>query len=169
MMKRLAVFFLALAAGAPLASAAETEFFSGLSGLRAPVPAGTAPASEVLPAGIPEPGRALPARGPHHEASFYCLNGYLHGPDGLREWSGDSNACSDPDKVLIGRRFACFNGYLFGPNNIRKWSGDSEVCGKPEKIKLGRNLACLNGYIIDAAGNEEWTGDSEYCGSHDIP
>ena len=128
-----------------------------------------APACAGVAAAAPDLKYPHPGNDSYYGSSFYCLDGYLHGPDGLKEWSGNSNACSDPNKVLIGHRFACFNGYLFGPKKMKKWSGDSNVCGNPNKVKFGSRFVCFDGYLIDNQGNEQWTGNSNYCGTHEIP
>jgi len=102
---------------------------------------------------------------PFDDDSFYCQDGTLHGPGGLQEWSGDSDACNNPNKVIIGYNYACFNGYLFGRNGLKEWSGDSDVCGDKNRVVLAGRHACFNGYLFGPRGMKEWSGDSNACGN----
>lgn len=111
---------------------------------------------------LAEPGKFDPGAS---DGEFYCLGGYLYGPNGLKEWSGDTSACENPDKYVGGRRFACFMGSLYGRNGLRKWSGDSNACGNRDKLLIGGRYACFMGYLLGPNGLEKWSGDSNVCGN----
>ncbi len=94
---------------------------------------------------------------------YICIGGSVTGPNNFNVWTGDSNACDDPDKVLIGDLYVCVTGTLYGPDKLAVWSGNSEGC--VSKVKLGRHYACADGTVYGPNGFQKWTGNSNACAS----
>lgn len=96
-------------------------------------------------------------------SGFICIQGTVSGPGNQNIWTGDSQACSNSQKVYIQGDYACVTGTLYGAQGRLKWTGDSNACGDRTKVKIGQRYACAVGTIYGPGGFEKWTGDSNYC------
>lgn len=56
---------------------------------------------------------------------FYVgFDGHLYGPRGLKKWSGNSKARSNPKIIKFVRRKVCFDGYLIDRRTGKEnWTG----------------------------------------------
>lgn len=96
-------------------------------------------------------------------AGFICIQGTVYRPGSRNIWAGDSQACSDKNKVLIQGDYACVMGTVYGPGSFEKWSGNSLSCGNRKLVQIGKHYVCIAGTVYSPGGFEQWTGDSNYC------
>lgn len=56
-------------------------------------------------------------------SEFVCIQGTVSGPGNQNIWTGDSQACSNPNKVYIQGDYACVTGALYGAKGSLKKQG----------------------------------------------